>query len=79
MRTSKHLMPINTEHLLPVLLVILFCMGCQPQAKERSAVIAGTTFPGTEGELQWLSFRDNLNNFSQDSLPLRLLIYGQLG
>ena len=45
----------------------------------RPATVAGTTFPNTEGERHWLSFRDSLNASSNGQLPLRLLIYGQLG
>jgi TRAP-type C4-dicarboxylate transport system substrate-binding protein len=41
--------------------------------------IAGTTFPDTEGERHWLGFRDRLVAATEGSMPLRLLIYGQLG
>jgi TRAP-type C4-dicarboxylate transport system substrate-binding protein len=50
-----------------------------PDGTLRPAVIAGTTFPNTEGERHWLSFRDSLNAVSGGELPLRMLIYGQLG
>jgi TRAP-type C4-dicarboxylate transport system substrate-binding protein len=50
-----------------------------PDGAPRAAVVAGTTFPNTEGERHWLSFRDSLNAASDGELPLRMLIYGQLG
>lgn len=53
--------------------------GCEQAATERAATIAGTTFPNTEGERHWLQFRDQLQATAGDEIPLRLLIYGQLG
>ena len=41
--------------------------------------IAGTTFPNTTGEQHWLEFRDALISATDGSMPLRVLIYGQLG
>ena len=45
----------------------------------RPVVIAGTTFPNTEGERHWLGFRDRLVAATDGEMTLRLLIYGQLG
>jgi TRAP-type C4-dicarboxylate transport system substrate-binding protein len=59
--------------------IALACISCEPPPEQRSAVVAGTTFPDTEGEQQWLSFEERLNAASNGTVPLRLLIYGQLG
>ena len=61
------------------LLAFLLVAGCAPEPGPRDAVIAGTTFPDTAGERHWLDFRDRLDSASGGTLPLRLLIYGQLG
>jgi TRAP-type C4-dicarboxylate transport system substrate-binding protein len=53
--------------------------GCEPPQEPRAATVAGTTFPDTEGERHWLEFRDKLVAAAGDEIPLRLLIYGQLG
>lgn len=55
--------------------------GCDLQHQEagRSVTIAGTTFPNTEGERHWLTFRDRLTATTQGQMELRMLIYGQLG
>jgi TRAP-type C4-dicarboxylate transport system substrate-binding protein len=45
----------------------------------KPVTIAGTTFPNTEGERHWLGFRDRLAAATDGGMPLRLLIYGQLG
>ena len=50
-----------------------------PASAVRPFTIAGTTFPDTEGERHWLTFRDRLIAASDGELPLRMLIYGQLG
>jgi len=52
---------------------------CSPAPQGQSATVAGTTFPDTVGERHWLSFRDRLQASAGDQIPLRLLIYGQLG
>lgn len=60
--------------LLPCMLVT----ACEAPGETRHPVtIAGTTFPNTEGERHWLEFHDALAGTTE--LPLRLLIYGQLG
>jgi len=65
------------------LLLALALTGCgssgPDSSEQRRATVAGTTFPGTTGERHWLSFRDTLQASSAGSIPLRLLIYGQLG
>jgi TRAP-type C4-dicarboxylate transport system substrate-binding protein len=56
--------------------------GCDangPTGAQRPFTIAGTTFPNTEGERHWLTFRDRLAVASDGALPMRMLIYGQLG
>ena len=78
-RVLKTLFYFVKNHLFPALLLAAVCAACEQAPEQRAAVVAGTTFPGTEGELQWLGFRDDLNTASGGSIPLRLLIYGQLG
>ena len=61
---------------------VLLVSGCDapgPDTTVRPFTIAGTTFPDTEGERHWLAFRDRLAEASNGELPLRMLIYGQLG
>ncbi len=54
--------------------------GCDLGADaERPVTIAGTSFPGTAGENHWLRFHDDLQQATAGKMPLRLLIYGQLG
>jgi TRAP-type C4-dicarboxylate transport system substrate-binding protein len=60
-------------------LVAINLAGCEPATDQRAATIAGTTFPNTEGERHWLQFRDQLQAAAGDEIPLRMLIYGQLG
>jgi len=72
----------RTIEIVAVAAVAALLSGCDsaaPVAADRAAVIAGTTFPNTEGERHWLSFRDSLTAASGGELPLRMLIYGQLG
>jgi TRAP-type C4-dicarboxylate transport system substrate-binding protein len=64
---------------LPALLLLGGCESGDEAGLVRPAVIAGTTFPNTEGERHWLRFRDGVTAASDGSLPLRMLIYGQLG
>ena len=60
------------------LLVCAVLAACGQQGDgERPVTIAGTTFPDTMGERHWLGFADELD--AATDLPLRLLIYGQLG
>ncbi|NND53961.1 MAG: TRAP transporter substrate-binding protein [Gammaproteobacteria bacterium] len=63
------------------LLPLLVCMAvtaCEPpQPGARPVTIAGTTFPNTMGERHWLGFAEQVE--ANTGLPLRLLIYGQLG
>lgn len=64
------------------LLLVLPCLtllGCEPAPESNVVTIAGTTFPNTEGERHWLTFSEALQATAGDELPLRLLIYGQLG
>lgn len=62
-------------------MLALLVAGCdaRPQAADRAATVAGTTFPNTEGERHWLTFHDRLTAASKGEIPLRMLIYGQLG
>lgn len=62
-----------------VALLFTALAACSPQPGDRVAVVAGTTFPDTEGEQQWLGFAERLDAASDGTVPLRLLIYGQLG
>lgn len=64
-----------------LLLLALCTTGCDtgPKQGRQAATVAGTTFPDTEGERHWLAFHDRLTAASQGSIPLRMLIYGQLG
>jgi len=59
----------------------LFVTACDagPEHDRQIVTVAGTTFPDTEGERHWLAFNDRLTAASQGSIPLRMLIYGQLG
>ncbi len=61
------------------LVLLMLCVGCAPDPQDRSATIAGTTFPNTEGERHWLGFRDALEATAGEQISLKLLIYGQLG
>jgi TRAP-type C4-dicarboxylate transport system substrate-binding protein len=47
--------------------------------EQRPVTIAGTSFPNTTGERHWLEFHDSLQAATDDKMPLRLLIHGQLG
>jgi TRAP-type C4-dicarboxylate transport system substrate-binding protein len=61
---------------------VILLAGCdsgRPDSATRPFTIAGTTFPNTEGERHWLTFRDRLTATSDGELPMRMLIYGQLG
>jgi len=61
-----------------MLLAALLTSACEaPDRGERPVTIAGTTFPNTMGERHWLGFAEQLR--ANTALPLRLLIYGQLG
>lgn len=53
-------------------------MGCGGRGPEKITV-AGTTFPNTVGEEHWLDFERNVERLSDGGMPLRMLIYGQLG
>ena len=65
---------------MALLLGCLLLSACdRPMPDDRPVVIAGTTFPDTSGERHWLSFRDRLQAGAAADMPLRLLIYGQLG
>jgi TRAP-type C4-dicarboxylate transport system substrate-binding protein len=69
----------RTHWVLALLATLLSLVGCEPQSVVHKVTIAGTTFPNTEGERHWLHFRDALEATAGDSIPLRMLIYGQLG
>ena len=63
-------------------LLVLPVAGCDSGSNAdvvRPVTVAGTTFPDTQGERHWLTFRDRLVNASKGELSLRMLIYGQLG
>ena len=67
-------------HLSAALLLALTVAACEPADRNsRPVTIAGTTFPNTAGERHWLGFRDRLVEATNGEMPLRLLIYGQLG
>jgi len=60
----------------------LLLSGCDSPGRDPEVplfTIAGTTFRDTEGERHWLTFRDRLAKVSNGQLPVRMLIYGQLG
>ena len=70
----------SLSHIALVLMALLAACDAERQAAAPSAItIAGTTFPDTEGERHWLTFRDRLLAETNGELPLRMLIYGQLG
>ena len=48
-------------------------------AEPVEATVAGTTFPNTSGEQQWLGFERNVKRLGGDQFDLKMLIYGQLG
>lgn len=65
-----------------LLLAAALTCGCDGQREfdpERPVTIAGTTFPNTTGEGHWLGFHERLLEATGGQMPLRLLIYGQLG
>ncbi len=63
-----------------MLCVLLALAGCEADvADNRPVTIAGTSFPGTAGEAHWLSFHQDLLDATAGTMPLRLLINGQLG
>lgn len=70
-----------TVRIVAVLFVLSLLAGCDtaPTPAYERVTVAGTTFPDTEGERHWLGFRDRLQAAAGDSIPLRMLIYGQLG
>lgn len=78
-RRVHYTLPSICHRLTAAIVCMLLLVGCQAESDQRSAVIAGTTFPGTAGERHWLGFADRLDTLSAGSVPLRLLIYGQLG
>jgi TRAP-type C4-dicarboxylate transport system substrate-binding protein len=53
--------------------------GCGVQPDYSQVTVVGTTFPDTEGERHWLHFRDSIQASADNSISLRMLIYGQLG
>ncbi|HJP03949.1 MAG: hypothetical protein CL799_10655 [Chromatiales bacterium] len=65
--------------LLLGLALIAGCDSRQGSDAERPVTIAGTTFPNTAGEGHWLGFHERLAAATGGQMPLRLLIYGQLG
>ncbi|MDP6435669.1 MAG: TRAP transporter substrate-binding protein DctP [Gammaproteobacteria bacterium] len=65
--------------LLSGLTLIVGCDSSQGPDTERPVMIAGTTFPDTAGEGHWLGFYERLVEATGGQMPLRLLIYGQLG
>lgn len=77
-----HCVPQHLSRIVCLLLLSagLVLAGCDaPERGDRKAVVAGTTFPNTTGEDHWLLFRDRLQADSTVDMPLRMLIYGQLG
>ncbi|MGI9292074.1 MAG: TRAP transporter substrate-binding protein [Gammaproteobacteria bacterium] len=63
-----------------VLIVAGCCLsGCEPADRSDVVTVAGTTFPDTSGERHWLGFKDRVEAKAGNRIPLRLLIYGQLG
>ncbi len=63
-----------------ITLAALLLAACAPAPDgARPVTLAGTTFPGTAGERHWLDFRDSLTAATDGAMPLRMLIYGQLG
>ncbi len=79
---TAHVIRSLTSCLTTALIAALAALaaGCAPVPDgERPVTIAGTTFPNTAGERHWLGFRDSLVAATDGDMPLRLLIYGQLG
>jgi TRAP-type C4-dicarboxylate transport system substrate-binding protein len=72
-------MSMRNSCLPALMLVSMLLVACGPQPEDRPVTVAGTTFPNTEGERHWLSFQSSLEATAGDSMPLRMLIYGQLG
>jgi TRAP-type C4-dicarboxylate transport system substrate-binding protein len=72
-------MHIRTGWIVAGLTASLLCACDVVPQKQRPVTIAGTSFPGTTGERHWLEFHDSLRAATQDRMPLRLLIHGQLG
>jgi TRAP-type C4-dicarboxylate transport system substrate-binding protein len=69
----------STMRIFVVLCTVLLLGACDPVAQVDYVTVAGTTFPNTSGERHWLGFRDRLEASTDGRIPLRMLIYGQLG
>lgn len=78
-RTAPRILPPLLAACAGAALGLLLAACELPERDSRRVTIAGTTFPATAGERHWLQFRDALAASTGDELPLRLLIYGQLG
>jgi TRAP-type C4-dicarboxylate transport system substrate-binding protein len=78
-RLRRAVSMISLIGLIGAALLLSGCDSPGPDSEIASFTIAGTTFPDTEGERHWLTFRDRLAQLSNGQLPVRMLIYGQLG
>jgi TRAP-type C4-dicarboxylate transport system substrate-binding protein len=78
-RLRRAVSMISLIGLIGAALLLGGCDSPGPDSEIASFTIAGTTFPDTEGERHWLTFRDRLAEVSNGQLPVRMLIYGQLG
>lgn len=74
--------------LLAACAAMLVATGCGPSAKApqeaaessvREITAAGTAFPNTAGELQWLRFQRRVEEGTGGRFKVRMLVHGQLG
>jgi TRAP-type C4-dicarboxylate transport system substrate-binding protein len=65
--------------LAAVALVAAILGGCERRTGSSSVIIGGTATPNTPGESLWLDFKRRAEQDSGGRIPMRALIYGQLG